>query len=802
MFHKNKEWEQALQSIQEMSQDMEQVIHAQKHIEEAQEYLETRLNKLDAATEDSDDVAERNRTPVEPVDLNVISKDTFEAAANQVFNAYSDTLAKSFGPYGATTIIYRHPFSHVTKDGYTIATSLSTNVANTYTNQAIANMMTDICGRMNTAVGDGTTTAIVSTNSIYRSYLEKRDWFERNGVMSRNILSTFEKAKQKIHQQLEKHSKPIHIDKPVTDEEDMLSYIRDVVNISDNGDDTITDTLVDLYKEFGLPCITCEKSVDGEERVEVVNGYRAPLFITDDMYINSDDKTMQLEEADVIVFTCKVTENIFETLVQPTLMISKNLGHHLVMVCPSVDEVLLDRVIAPMLNAEYKKNHDTSLVICCYKAANSYQRKSIEDFAMLCHTSPISRATATAMIQAVSPKVQMPGQPAIENALPDYSIFELLNFYRVWAPSMYAQIRVNGDRIQLIPMSHSVDLETERANAIKLKTDMQIVVPGLPVREGEGGEFEIKEEPLILDIGYCKNLELGKKTSIIREFFYDKKMYDLHFREAKDNLEEVENKFKKLGTFNTEITKAQERLFSLGLKLAHIEVGGDSELAIGMRKDVYDDAVKAAASAYKYGIINGCNVSTIISIEEILEANKDEDKTPDSIMDQILLLIQDGFIYTYKTVLKNWIPEEKVLLKPYSYEELEDSMIDVYENIESLLTQYCKVSLHRLMGCSKQDSYIIFHDVYHKMIERKLRRETMFKNAHQLMLPTPNFSLFDFLVEFSIQHDVVFDVVNKSFSHKIINSFQTDDEILTATVDLMSLMISGNQMIVTQRNSF
>lgn len=770
--------------------------------------LDHSMTKIANVIEDQTDVktgctchkSEEKHDVLDPVELNVISKDTFEEAATQVFDAYSETLAKSFGPYGAPTLIYRHPFSHVTKDGYTIATSLSTNVAKTYTNQAIANMMTEICGRMNTAVGDGTTTAIVATNSIYRSYLEKKTWFESKGVMPRNILATFEYMKKKIHEQLIKHSKPIHVDLPVMDEDEMVSYIRDVVNISDNGDDTITDTLASLYKKFGMPCITCDKSVDGIEKVEVVEGYRAPFFITDKMYINSDDKTMQLDEADVLVFTCKITENIYESIVLPTLQISEAMGRHLVMVCPSVDEVLLDRVIAPRLTAEYKQRHDNSLVICCYKAANSYQRKAIEDFAMLCHTEPISRATATAMIQASSPKVAMPGSNEA-NTPAEYNMYELLGFYRTWCPTMYAQIGLNGERMSLKILQHLQDLDAEKKMILAAK-EANILVPGCPVRTNEDGEAVIVEEPTILDIGYCKDLELGEKTSIIRTFFYDTSMYELHLREAEDNLREVENKYKKLGTFNLEITKAQERLFSLGLQLAHIEVGGDSELAIGMRKDVYDDAIKAAASAYKYGIINGCNVSTIIAIEEILNANKDADKNPDSIEDQILLLIQDGFIYTYKTVLNNWISEERVKLHNFTIDEIEDTIGLVYENAESVLMQICQTPMHRLLGCSKQDSYIVFKDIMTKVYTRYTRRRHLFTGTSTSTDEPTNFSLYDIIVEYSIANDTVFDVVNKAFSKSIVNSFQTDDEILTASVDLLSLMISGNQMIVTQRNSF
>lgn len=753
----------------------------------------------DAKVTSSDRDAREKEPSTKVVGLNVISKEEFESHCEVVLDALSDTLAKSFGPYGAPSIIYRHPFSHVTKDGFTIAMSLSTNVAKTFTNQAIANMATDICGRMNNAVGDGTTTAIVATNSIYRSYLEKRQWFEDNGIMPRNILSTFEREKQKIHEELQKHAVPIHIEGgDSTQDEEMIRAIHDVVNISSNGDDSITNTLTTLYKEFGYPSITCEKSVEGEEHVDIVNGYRAPIFITDDMYINSDDKTMQLDEANVLVFTCKVTENIYESLIQPAMLISQYMHQHLLLVCPSIDEVLLDRVIAPRLQAEYRKNHDVSLVICCYKGTNSYQRKTIEDFAMLCHTTPITRARATAMIQATSCKMTAPGVNQ-ESEPPKYTMVELLNFYREWCPSYYPQIRAtstsgNGS-INVVP--HLPNIEDEKTAVVDKLQPLAIIVPGLPVRSVDE-TMQIVDEPLILTIGYCKDLELGKKTSIIRTFFYDEKMYELHYREAEDNLKEVEAKYKKLGTFNTETTKAQERLFSLGLKLAHIDVGGDTEMAIGMRKDVYDDAIKAAASAYKYGIINGCNVTTIMAIENILDRVESMDSNPGSIDSQILLLIQDGFIYTYKTVLNNWIPEGKMKIHTYGSVEIEDSLSDIYEEIESKLQMYTKTSLHRLMGCSKQDSYLTFHDVLHKMMDRVRRRNRLFGKTTEWY----NFSVYDFLVEFSIMHNVVYDVVDKTFSHSIVNSFQTDDEILTATVDLMSLMISGNQMIVTQRSSF
>lgn len=731
--------------------------------------------------------------PVKNVGLNVISKEEFERHTKEVFAALGKTLAKSFGPYGAPTIIYKHPFSHVTKDGFTIAMSLSTNVAKSYTNQAVANMATDICGRMNNAVGDGTTTAIVATNNIYQSYMEKRDWFESNGVLPRNILTEFIQAKKNIREELEKHAVPIHLEGD-EDDEKMVNAIRKVVSISSNEDEQITETLTNLYKEFGYPSITCEKSVDGIEHVEIVNGYRLPLFITDEMYINADDQTMRLVEADVLVFTCKVTDSLYDNIIAPALINAKYLGHHLLLCCPSIDEVLLDRVIAPMLRAEYKQTKDVSLVICCYKAASSYQRKTIDDFAMLCHTTPIDRALATAMIRATS--VQETGTD------PKYSMVELLKFYRPWAPTTYPQINTNGKTVQLVSHLGKVEdkasIETELKKIAELR-DMGILVPGVPVRDGA-----VVDEALILDVGYCRDLELGKKTSIIHTFFYDKDAYNLHYREATNQLKEIEAKYKKLATFNTETTKAQERLFSLGLKLAHIEVGGDTEMAIGMRKDVYDDAIKAASSAYKYGIINGCNVSTIIAIESLLSELRlrDEDDTSQDVYERVLLLIQDGFIETYKTVLRNWIPEDQMFLEGYyDADTIPGDEVYFYQRVEEKLQKYTKQKLHTIMQCNASDALEQFTSVFLSMVNRAARRSYMFDTVGSKST-SMRFSLYDFLIEWSIQHNVVFDVVQKKFSSDIVNSFQTDDEILTATTDLISLLISGNQMIVTQRNSF
>ena len=80
--------------------------------------------------------------------VNVISKEEFEERVGEVFQLLWLNLSKSFGPYGAPSIIYNYPWKHVTKDGYTIFKNLSMNASETLVDQAIADLAGDICGRL------------------------------------------------------------------------------------------------------------------------------------------------------------------------------------------------------------------------------------------------------------------------------------------------------------------------------------------------------------------------------------------------------------------------------------------------------------------------------------------------------------------------------------------------------------------------------------------------------------------------------------------------------------------------------
>ena len=89
-------------------------------------------------------------------------------------------------------------------------------------------------------------------------------------------------------------------------------------------------------------------------------------------------------------------------------------------------------------------------------------------------------------------------------------------------------------------------------------------------------------------------------------------------------LEAITEKYKKIGRMNAELLQAQIRKSSLGLKMAVIEVGGESDLSRECLQDSVVDAIRAAESAYNNGYILGGNITTIRCIDELIEEDLSE----------------------------------------------------------------------------------------------------------------------------------------------------------------------------------
>ena len=657
--------------------------------------------------------------------INVISKEEFENRTKKVFHILWETLSKSFGPYGAPTLICNYPYQHVTKDGFTIMKNLSFDTSETLVDQTISDMAADICGRLNYTVGDGTTSAIIATNGIYQEYIKHKEELDKNMILPRDVIYKFNELKDDIIKKLEEKATPVR----TKDLDELYKNIYDVVYVSSNGDKLITEYIADLYKELGAPGITCMKAPDGITKKKLIEGYKYELYLADRLYINNDDKTMNLDNADVIIFSTKITENTYKKIIKPLNLECRTRGRHLVVCAPSFDETALSQVISPELNAEYRQTHDVNMVLTRYRAISEHTRRLANDFAVLMNTDIIDREKEKHIIDRVN------------TGTPISSLFNI------------DDRGINGINC----IAYSDDGAVTYVHGIDTLT--------------EGYSPSNKIVPLddsAIRLGFVRKCSLGLTSSQFVELEYDENRYNVALKEAEDILEETERKYQKLGTFNIETFLCQERLYSLKLKMGIIEVGADSELSQAMFKDAVDDAVKAAESAFKHGIVMGCNLNLLQILDELRLNEKD------SLNKTLLDILFHGMKTMYGTVLANAFTDYKA-----TYDEsLKTDLVEQF--LVSVKSKLPRININ------------------------------VFKDKDKLALAIKNLGydedslipIHSVIIEYSKITNQVFDLSTLSFSDNIINSVQTDIEILKATIDLMAILIVGNQMVVTQKHNF
>jgi len=187
-----------------------------------------------------------------------------------------DTLANAvkvtLGPKGRNVIIDKSFGSPtVTKDGVTVAKEIE--LEDKFENMG-AQMVKEVASKTSDTAGDGTTTATVLAQAIYREGVKLVTAGHNPMELKRGI----DKAVEKIIENLKKQSKPIKDQKE----------IAQVGSISANNDSTIGDIIAEAMDKVGKEgVITVEESKTMDTTLDVVEGmqfdrgYLSPYFVTD-----------------------------------------------------------------------------------------------------------------------------------------------------------------------------------------------------------------------------------------------------------------------------------------------------------------------------------------------------------------------------------------------------------------------------------------------------------------------------------------------------------------------------------------
>jgi chaperonin GroEL len=186
-------------------------------------------------------------------------------------NQLADAVKVTLGPKGRNVVLDKKFGSPtITKDGVTVAKEI--DLKDPLENMG-AQMVREVASKTSDTAGDGTTTATVLAQAIYREGAKN----VVAGANPMDIKRGIEKAVEAITAELKAMSKPVS-----------GNMVAQVGTISANNDETIGKIIADAMDKVGKDGVitveearTLETSLDVVEGMQFDRGYLSPYFVTD-----------------------------------------------------------------------------------------------------------------------------------------------------------------------------------------------------------------------------------------------------------------------------------------------------------------------------------------------------------------------------------------------------------------------------------------------------------------------------------------------------------------------------------------
>ncbi len=288
----------------------------------------------------------------------------FDEAARQAIlrgvAKLSRAVIATLGPKGRNVVLdKKYGSPTVTKDGVTVAKEIE--LEDPYENMG-AQMVREVASKTSDAAGDGTTTATVLAEAIYREGLK----YVTAGANPIGIQRGIQKAVAAAVEHLAK------ISKKVKDKEE----IKQVATVSANWDTTIGEIIADAMDKVGKDgTITVEEAKSIETTLDVVEGmqfdkgYLSPYFVT-----NADTMECKFEDAYILNYEKKIS-SLKDLL--PVLEKVAKLGKPLIIIAEDVEGEALATLVVNRLRG--------TINVCAVKAPGFGDRRKamMEDIAIL-----------------------------------------------------------------------------------------------------------------------------------------------------------------------------------------------------------------------------------------------------------------------------------------------------------------------------------------------------------------------------------------------------------------------------------
>ena len=288
----------------------------------------------------------------------------FDADARQKILAgvekLSNAVTSTLGPSGRNVILDKKFGSpQITKDGVTVAKEIE--LPDPFENMG-AQMVKEVASKTNDVAGDGTTTATLLAEAIYREGLKNLT----AGANAMALKAGIDKATAAVVDGIAKQSKKVK----TADE------IAQVATLSANGDEEIGKMISEAMDKVGKEgtitveeAKTLESSLDVVEGMQFDKGYLSPYFVT-----NPDSMECELEDPFILLFEKKIT-NLQDML--PLLQAVAKSGRPLMIIAEDVEGEALATLVVNKLRGTFQ--------VCAVKAPGFGDRRKaiLEDIAIL-----------------------------------------------------------------------------------------------------------------------------------------------------------------------------------------------------------------------------------------------------------------------------------------------------------------------------------------------------------------------------------------------------------------------------------
>ena len=323
---------------------------------------------------------------------NIVEQKTLHEQTMAVLQIIADSLVTSFGPYGSATQIKKDDIlPKFTKDGHTILKNIYFNGT---LEMSIREVLEDLTSHVVKNVGDGTTSAILLSQLIYKRLASKCEPNKDNAEIYNWHLPPAELERQ-LNELVKRASETI-----MSQTREIKTYedIHKIALISTNNNEEMAELISGIYMENGTDVyIDVKRSNDSQDYIKIFDGMTLDAGYADKVFVtNEAESTAEINAPKIYFFEDPIDTpemiNFFSAIIYHNIMEPLKDRRELtptVIMCPKVSSdiaAVMDPLVKTMMNA---KASNFNIPFCL--VSDIYKKEVLMDLANLCDARTVRK---------------------------------------------------------------------------------------------------------------------------------------------------------------------------------------------------------------------------------------------------------------------------------------------------------------------------------------------------------------------------------------------------------------------------